>query len=73
VEEEMTKAKSNNEIKRVTEPEALEDKGIYKAVFESAGDIMLLIDTAGKILDVNKRLTEIGSYGKEEFIGHYRG
>jgi PAS domain S-box-containing protein len=78
MEVEMTKTNLSNEKypgkiitikKRITEPEALEDTGTYKAVFESAGDIMLLIDSAGKILDINKRLTEIGGYGKEEFIG----
>jgi PAS domain S-box-containing protein len=45
----------------------------YKAVFESANDIMLLIDIKGNIIDINPRAKEIGEYEKEELIGkHFR-
>jgi len=41
----------------------------YRTIFESANDIIILLDTGGKILDVNSRLTDIGGYGTEELIG----
>ena len=57
------KEKYSGELKalrqRVAELEALEDDGMYKAVFESAGDIILCIDKMGKIMDANKRLSEL--------------
>jgi len=36
----------------------LEDEQRYKAIFESANDIILLIDKKGTIIDVNERLKE---------------
>jgi two-component system NtrC family sensor kinase len=47
----------------------IEDEGMYKAVFKSAADCILLIDKKGKILDFNDRLNEIGGYQKDELIG----
>ena len=47
----------------------LEDEQRYKAIFESANDIILLIDKKGTIIDVNERLKEIGGYEREELIG----
>jgi two-component system, NtrC family, sensor kinase len=41
----------------------------YRTIFESANDIILVMDTGGKILDVNARLTDIGGYQKDELIG----
>jgi PAS domain S-box-containing protein len=41
----------------------------YRAVFESANDIIILIDKKGKIVDVNGRLKEIGGYEREELVG----
>ena len=41
----------------------------YRTIFESANDIIILLDTGGIILDVNSRLTDIGGYGTEELIG----
>ena len=41
----------------------------YKAVFEFAGDIILLVDEMGNIIDANKKLYELGKYEPEEFIG----
>ena len=68
--------------KRVSELEALEEKRpaedkplqlkdepLYKAVFESAHDSLLLVDKKGNILDFNDRLTEIGGYRREDLIG----
>jgi PAS domain S-box-containing protein len=42
---------------------------IYKTVFESAKNIILIIDKNGKIIDVNRRIKDISGYEKEEFIG----
>jgi PAS domain S-box-containing protein len=47
----------------------LEDEQQYKVIFESANDIILLIDKKGTIIDVNERLKEIGGYEREELIG----
>jgi len=68
--------------KRIAELEALkldqnnatkllqpEDEGIYKVVFESSNDSILLIDKKGKILDFNEQLIKISGYQKEELIG----
>jgi PAS domain S-box-containing protein len=41
----------------------------YHTIFESANDIIILLDTGGKILDVNSRLSDISGYGTEELIG----
>ncbi len=41
----------------------------YHTIFESANDIIILMDTDGKIIDVNARLTDIGGYLKDELIG----
>jgi PAS domain S-box-containing protein len=41
----------------------------YKAVFECANDIILLINDTGTIIDVNERLTEIGGYARGEIVG----
>jgi PAS domain S-box-containing protein len=41
----------------------------YRTIFESANDVLILLDTNGKILDVNARLTDIGGYDRYELIG----
>jgi PAS domain S-box-containing protein len=41
----------------------------FRMVFESASDIILLIDNRGKILDVNEKIKEIGGYEKDELLG----
>jgi len=46
-----------------------EDDGIYKAVFESSNDSILLIDKKGKIIDFNDRLLKIGGYEYGELKG----
>ena len=47
----------------------LVDEKRYKAVFESAGDIMMLFDKKGKIIDVNGKSLDINGYSKEEVVG----
>jgi PAS domain S-box-containing protein len=55
--------------KRTVKLAALVDEETYKAAFESAGDVILLIDKIGKIMDVNNRLKAIGGYEKDELVG----
>jgi PAS domain S-box-containing protein len=45
------------------------DEEKYKAVFESAGDIMMLIDKKGRIIDINGKSVEISGYSKEDVLG----
>ena len=41
----------------------------YHTIFESANDILMLIDSKGKIVDVNARIEDIGGYIRDEIIG----
>jgi len=41
----------------------------YRNIFEAAGDIILLLDTRGTVLDANQKLLTIGGYKREEIIG----
>jgi len=43
----------------------------YRTIFESATDIILLLDSKGKINDVNNRLKDIGGWDREELIGKH--
>lgn len=45
----------------------------YRTIFESANDIFILLDTTGKVLDVNDRLTDIGKYDRSDLIGRNIG
>ena len=69
----ITKDKSSGTLKyakgNLIALSVLDDKDKYKAVLEFAGDIILLIDEMGNITDANKKLTELGKYKPEEFIG----
>jgi PAS domain-containing protein len=57
---EILKEKSSGKLKsvkqRLAEIKVLDDKEKYKAVFEFAGDIILLIDNNGIITDANNKL-----------------
>ena len=70
---EILKEKSSCKLKsvqqRLAEIKVLDDKEKYKAVFEFAGDIILLIDNNGIITDANNKLFELSEYKPEEFIG----
>lgn len=41
----------------------------YRVVFESANDVLLVLDRKGNILDVNEKLKEIGGYEREDLVG----
>ncbi len=45
------------------------DEGLYRAIFDSANDIILVLDKKGVIIDFNERLVEIGGYQKDELLG----
>ena len=40
----------------------------YRSIFESANDIIVIIDKKGKIIDVNDKLLELGGYKREEIV-----
>ncbi|OGO16823.1 MAG: hypothetical protein A2Z15_07310, partial [Chloroflexi bacterium RBG_16_50_11] len=55
---------------RIKSQEALrESESKYRSIFESANDIIILMDREGKIIDLNNKVKEIAGYEKEEFIG----
>lgn len=57
---------------RMKSQEALrESESRYRSIFESANDIILLMDHEGKIIDINGKVKEIAGYEREDFIGRY--
>jgi PAS domain S-box-containing protein len=46
-----------------------ESEDRYRTIFESANDILMLIDNKGRILDVNARIDDVGGYKREELVG----
>jgi PAS domain S-box-containing protein/putative nucleotidyltransferase with HDIG domain len=49
--------------------ESTESEERLRLIFESVNDILILIDTEGRILEANSRIRDITGYGKEELIG----
>lgn len=47
----------------------IESSEQYKVIFESANDILMVLDKKGIILDTNEKLKEIGGYESHELIG----
>jgi PAS domain S-box-containing protein/putative nucleotidyltransferase with HDIG domain len=45
------------------------EKEKYQAIFESASDIIMVLDKKGRVTDVNQKMTEVSGYSKEEIIG----
>ena len=41
----------------------------YRMVFESANDVIFVIDKSGQILDINGKMAELTGYKREEFVG----
>lgn len=46
-----------------------EDKGIYKALLESTGDGIIILDKNGKIIEINKKLADMSGYERSEVLG----
>jgi len=44
------------------------EKEKYQAIFEYTSDVIFILDNNGNIVDVNRRIEEVG-YSKEQFIG----
>jgi len=42
----------------------------YRSIFDSANDVILLIDDKGKILDVNSKMNDITGFTREEIVGN---
>lgn len=52
-----------------TETVLRESEEKYRAIFESANDVMILLDDNGQIIDLNTRIQEVGGYHQEELLG----
>jgi PAS domain S-box-containing protein len=57
-------AESNSQMIR-----ELESKDIFRILFESAGEGLLLVDSAGNIIMANPRVEEMFGYDKDELTG----
>ena len=55
--------------RKKAEDALIESQQKYKTIFDSANDIILLMDAKGTITDVNSKLTDIGGWSKEELLG----
>jgi PAS domain S-box-containing protein len=56
---------------RIMSQEALkESESKYRSIFESANDIIVLLDREGTIIDVNNKVKEIAGFERDELIGH---
>ncbi len=55
--------------KERTENVLRESEERYRTIFESANDINIIIDTKGRILDINDRIYDIIGYKRSDFIG----
>jgi two-component system, NtrC family, sensor kinase len=53
-----------------TQEKLKESEERYRTIFESANDILLLIDNKGKIIDVNGRVEDLGGYPRGEILGN---
>jgi nitrogen fixation negative regulator NifL len=58
----ITERKRAEEALRISEEK-------YRSIFESANDIILLIDDKGKILDANSKMNDITGFKREDIVG----
>jgi len=42
----------------------------YRSIFESANDIIIVLDRKGRILDVNRKVVDIAGYEREDLVRH---
>jgi len=54
---------------QASQQEIAVSEGRLRLIFESVNDILILMDTEGRILEVNSRVKDISGYEKEEFVG----
>jgi PAS domain S-box-containing protein/putative nucleotidyltransferase with HDIG domain len=45
------------------------DRERYRAIFESASDVIMVLDEKGMVTDVNQKMFELSGYSKDEIIG----
>lgn len=57
------------DLGEMEEEELRESERKFRTIFEKANDIIIYLDSHGKILDVNKRVEGITGYKPEEVIG----
>ena len=55
--------------RKKAEEALIESETKYRSIFESANDIIMLLDQKGKIIDINSKVKEIAGYETEELIG----
>jgi PAS domain S-box-containing protein len=53
----------------ITEAQLRDSEERYRTIFESANDLLILIDNHGRILNINARIEEIAGYSSEEILG----
>lgn len=53
----------------LTEEKLRESENKYRTIFETANDILVLLDNDGKIIDINRKVKEVGGYSREDLIG----
>ena len=55
--------------KKAAEAMLNESEEKYRTIFESANDIIILLDENGNIVDVNDKLKDLGGWNRKEVIG----
>ena len=55
--------------RKITEEALKESEEKYRAIFESANDVIVTLDLKGNITAVNRRVEEVGGYNREELMG----
>ena len=57
--------------KRAREKALRESERRYRAVFDSSLDGLVVLNREGKVIDVNRALTEIDGFSRQELVGEY--
>ncbi len=67
----INKINSSNQWSESVESDLRDCEEIYRTIFESANDALILIDKKGRVKDVNNKLMEISGYDKAELVGEH--